>query len=160
MPSLRHLLWPLLAALPLGSLTAQPLPSSGGHPIDYAFDECMEQAEWQPSAMHECATAAESRWQEEVAQLTARLDRVLGREAREALETSDAAWQRALDADLALIDAYHAQLVDAELGDPALLPLSRQLHRNAVLEERALRLRRFLDGLEVLEVPDEVPSTP
>ncbi|MBB3329413.1 hypothetical protein BDK63_000253 [Halomonas campaniensis] len=160
MPSLRHLLWPLLACLPLESLTAQPLPSPGGHPIEYALDDCMEQGEWQPSVMRECAATAESRWQDEVAQLTARLAQVLGREAREALEASDDAWQRALDADLALIDAYHAQLVEAELGDPALLPLARQLHRNAVLEERALRLRRFLDGLEALEMPAEAPSAP
>lgn len=120
----------------------------------------MEEGDWQPVAMLACARAAEANWRDEVERLTERLAKVLGREAREALEVSDREWRRSFDADLALIDAYHAQLTEADLGEPEVQRLTRQFLRNALLEERAMSLQRLLDGLEVVEPSFDAPSSP
>ncbi len=106
--------------------------------------------------MLDCAKEAETAWEEEVVRLTERLSSVLGEEAREALEAADLAWQASRDADLAFIDAYHDQLEEAELGDPDLVMLSRQMHRNAGLEIRVSRLEHFLAGLE--DIPESIPD--
>lgn len=150
MPTLPKLACLLPILLPLMPLHAQPLTLSlneGGHDIAHEFDACLADVQWQPAPALNCARNAGARWEEEVERLGARLDKVLGREARLALESSRAAWEQGRAADLALVEAYHAQLAEAELGDPDLLPVSRQLHRNAVWEQRASYLRRLLDGL-------------
>lgn len=142
--------------LPLAGLHAQTLqlsPSGGAQAIALALEACMADAQWEPEPSLACARETESQWALEVERLDARLDKVLGREARLALEASTAAWQSTRGADLALVEAYHDQLVMAQLGDPALIPLSRQLHRNAVLEERAGFLQRLLEGLETSRPP-------
>ncbi len=149
MPTLRPLAYLLPMLLPLMPLHAQPLTlADGGHVIAHELDACLADAQWQPAPALVCAVNAETRWEEEVERLGARLDKVLGREARLALETSRAAWEQARTADLALVETYHGQLSEAGLGDPDLLPLSRQLHRNAVWKQRARYLQRLLDGLE------------
>ncbi len=151
MPILRPLACLLPMLLPLMPLHAQSLslsPAEGGHLIAHELDACLVDAQWQPAPALICARNAETRWKEEVERLGARLDKVLGREARLALETSRTAWEQGRAADLALVEAYHGQLAEAELGDPELLPLSRQLHRNAVWEQRARYLQRLLDGLD------------
>ena len=137
-------------------------PVSASHPIAHQIDGCMEEGNWLPEAMLACAEAAEPEWQAEVERLTARLASVLGSKAREALEASDRAWQASRNADLTFVGAYHAQLEEAELGDPELIPLARQLHRNAVLEVRVARLQRFLDGLEAIRetAPDDAAPSP
>ncbi len=142
-----------LLAMPVLAERAQMPSTLASHPIAHQLDGCMEEGEWLPEAMLACAEAAESQWRAEVERLTARLASVLGGEAREALEASDQAWQDSRDTDLAFVMAYHAQLEEAELGDPELIPLSRQLHRNAVLEVRVARLQRCLDGLEAIHEP-------
>jgi hypothetical protein len=140
-----------LLAIPGFADDAPPTASeSVSHPIAHRIDACIEEGGWQPDAMLSCARTAEEEWQEEVERLTERLSSVLGSEPREALEESDQAWQISRHADLAFIDAYHDQLVEAEVGDPELLPLTRQLHRNAVLESRVDLLQRFLSGLETM----------
>jgi hypothetical protein len=106
--------------------------------------------------MLECAKQAETAWEAEVVRLTERLSSVLGEQARETLEAADLAWQASHLAELAFIEAYHDQLVEAELGDPELLQLSRQMHRNAGLEIRVSRLENFLAGLE--DIPETVPD--
>lgn len=106
--------------------------------------------------MLDCAKEAETAWEEEVVRLTERLSSVLGEQAREALEAADLAWQASRNADLAFIDAYHDQLEEAELGDPDLVMLSRQMHRNAGLEIRVSRLEHFLAGLE--DIPESIPD--
>lgn len=151
MPIMRPLACLLLVLLPPMSLHAQPLAlpvSGGGQVIAHELDACLSDAQWQPEPALDCAREAGARWEEEVARLGDRLDKVLGREARLALETSRAAWEEGREADLTLVEAYHDQLAEANLGDPELLPLSRQLHRNAVWERRARYLQRLLDGLE------------
>ncbi len=151
MPILRPLACLMLILLPLMPLHAQPLslsPAEGGHVIAHELDACLVDAEWQPAPALVCARNVETRWEEEVERLGARLDKVLGREARLALERSRAAWEKGRAADLALVEAYHGQLAEAELGDPELHPLSRQLHRNVVWEQRARYLQRLLDGLD------------
>ncbi|MGM0638104.1 MAG: hypothetical protein ACQET4_07400 [Pseudomonadota bacterium] len=151
MPTLRSLACLLPIMLPLMPLYAQPLTLSlneGGHDIAHELDACLMDAQWQPAPALDCAKYAETRWQEEVERLDARLDKVLGRVARLALEVSRGTWEQAGAADLALVEAYHDQLAEAQLGDPELLPLSRQLHRNAVWEQRARYLKRLLDGLD------------
>lgn len=149
MPLLRPLACLLPLLLPLAPLHAQTLsPAGGGQVIAHELDACLAEAQWQPEPALVCAREAGIRWEEEVERLGARLDKVLGREARLALEASRAAWEQGREADLALVEAYHGQLAEAELGDPDLLPLSRQLHRNAVWEQRARYLQRLLEGLE------------
>lgn len=151
------LLW-----LPLMPLHAQPLPltvSAGGHLIAHELDACLAEAQGQPEPALRCARKAGGRWEEEVGRLGARLDKVLGREARLALEASRAAWESAREADLALVETYHGQLDESGLGDPELLPLSRQLHRNAVWEQRARYLQRLLDGLEE-RLPESARQAP
>ncbi|MCA1770097.1 MAG: hypothetical protein LC652_09195 [Halomonas sp.] len=158
MPTLRAFACLLPILLPLMPLHAQPLTlwlNEGGHDIAHELDACLVDAQWQPAPALDCAKNAETRWEAEVERLGARLDKVLGREARLALEISMAAWEQGREADLALVESYHAQLVEVQLGDPDLLPLSRQLHRNAVWEQRARYLRRLLDGLS--EPAREVP---
>src|SRR5690554_2640268 len=136
-------------------------PRAGGAPgLAPAFEACLAEAEWQPAPSLACAREAESRWAEEVERLGARLDKVLGREARLALEASVEAWQQARDADLALVEAFHDQLASAELGDRELIPLSRQLHRNAVLERRVQSLQRLLEGLEAVHQPAPAGAAP
>ncbi|GHE21606.1 hypothetical protein GCM10017767_21270 [Halomonas urumqiensis] len=130
------------------------------HPIAYRLDACMEEGEWEPEAALSCASEAQQAWQEEVKRLTERLDGVLGKEAREALELSDQAWRKSLDADLALVERYHEQLEEAELGESALLPVSRQLLRNRLLEARVMQLLRLLDGLASLVEEDETTTLP
>jgi hypothetical protein len=159
MPILRPLacLLPLLTLVPLH---AQALSSAGGgQHIAHELDACLAEAQWQSEPALTCAREAGVRWEEEVERLGARLDKVLGREARLALEASRAAWEAAREADLALIEVYHGQLAEARLGDPDLLPLSRQLHRNAVWEQRARYLQRLLEGLEE-QRPDPVRESP
>jgi hypothetical protein len=151
MPMLRSLACLLLVTLPAAMAVGQSLSVSssvGVQAIAHELDACMAEGEWLPEPSLACARHAEARWQEEVDRLAARLDKVLGREAREALEGSMVAWREGREADLALVEAYHDQLVAAELGDPELLLLSRQLHRNGVLEQRARYLQRLLEGLE------------
>lgn len=151
MSTLRPLACLLPVLLPLMPLHAQPLSlplSGGGQVIAHELDACLADAQWQPEPALGCARAAETRWKEEVERLGARLGKVLGGEARLALEASEVAWEQTREADLGLVEAYHGQLAEAELGDPDLLPLSHQLHRNAVWEQRARYLQRFLDGLE------------
>jgi hypothetical protein len=149
MPLLRPLACLLPLLLPLAPLHAQTLsPAGGGQVIAHELDACLAEAQWQPEPALVCAREAGIRWEEEVERLGARLDKVFGREARLALEASRAAWEQGREADLALVEAYHGQLAEAELGDPDLLPLSRQLHRNAVWEQRARYLQRLLEGLE------------
>ncbi|MGJ7457666.1 hypothetical protein ACR80S_01830 [Halomonas sp. MA07-2] len=162
MPILRPLACLLPALLPLMPLQAQPLPPplyGGGQVIAHELDACLSDAEWQPEPALGCAQEAEVRWEEEVERLGARLDKVLGREARLALEASRAAWEQGRAADLALVEAYHGQLAEAQLGDPDLLPLSRQLHRSAVWEQRARYLQRLLDGLEE-RLPEPIREAP
>ncbi|WP_416137831.1 hypothetical protein ACM26W_15285 [Halomonas sp. HK25] len=162
MPTLRPLACLLLVLPPLMPLHAQPLSlvlSGGGQVIAHELDACLSDAEWQPEPALACAREAETRWKEEVERLGARLDKVLGREARLALEASQAAWEQGREADLALVEAYHGQLAAAELGDLDLLPLSRQLYRNAVWEQRARYLQRLLDGLEE-RLSEPVQETP
>ncbi|MFY0992018.1 lysozyme inhibitor LprI family protein [Halomonas sp. C05BenzN] len=146
-----------LSAMPVQAERPMVPPGAASHPLAHQIDGCMEEGDWLPEAMLACAADAEPQWQEEVARLTARLASVLGAEAREALEASDLAWQASRDADLALVGAYHDQLEDAGLGDPDLIPLARQLHRNAVFEGRVGRLQRFLDGLEAVHDVAEPP---
>lgn len=147
--SLRVLL-PSVWMLALSLAAVGDAPSRAGHAIAYELDDCMEQVEWRPEEGLACARTAEEQWRAEVERLTARLGSVLGSEAREALREADLAWQQSRDADLALIEAYYAQLEAAQLGEPELLPLARQLHRNALFEARVDQLRRLLDGLESL----------
>lgn len=129
---------------------------SASHPIALQLDSCMAEYQSHSQDMLECAREAEVAWEEEVVRLTERLSSVLGEEAREALESADLAWQASRNADLAFIDAYHDQLKEAELGDPELVLLSRQMHRNAGLEIRVSRLENFLAGLE--DIPDTIPD--
>jgi len=160
MPILRPLACLLPLLLPLVPLHAQTLsPAGGGQVIAHELDACLAEAQWQPEPALACAREAETRWEEEVERLGARLDKVLGREARLALEASRAAWEQGREADLALVEVYHGQLAEARLGDPDLLPLSRQLHRNAVWEQRARYLQRLLEGLEE-QRPDPVREGP
>lgn len=152
-----------LLLLPLATLDAQSLhhpPGGGEQGIALALEACMADAQWQPAPSLACAREAESRWADEVERLDARLDKVLGREARLALEASVEAWQQARDADLALVEAFHDQLASAELGDRELIPLSRQLHRNAVLERRVQSLQRLLEGLEAVHQPAPAGAAP
>lgn len=152
-----------LLLLPLATLDAQSLhhpPGGGEQGIALALEACLAEAEWQPAPSLACAREAESRWADEVERLGARLDKVLGREARLALEASVEAWQQARDADLALVEAFHDQLASAELGDRELIPLSRQLHRNAVLERRVQSLQRLLEGLEAVHQPAPAGAAP
>lgn len=130
--------------------------ASASHPIALQLDSCMAESQSHSQGMLECAREAEVAWEEEVVRLTERLSSVLGEEAREALEAADLAWQASRNADLTFIDAYHDQLEEAELGDPELVLLSRQLHRNAGLEIRVSRLENFLAGLE--DIPDTLPD--
>ncbi|MCH4562490.1 lysozyme inhibitor LprI family protein [Halomonas sp. EGI 63088] len=151
-----------LLAVPALAERVKAPPAPASHPIAHRIDGCMEEGDWLPESMLACAEAAEPQWQDEVERLTARLASVLGGEAREALEASDLAWQASRDADLAFIEAYHAQFEEAELGDPELIPLARQLHRNAVFEVRVDRLQRLLDGLEAVHETapgDDEPSS-
>ncbi|MBS9402777.1 DUF1311 domain-containing protein [Halomonas sp. TRM85114] len=129
---------------------------SNSHPIALQLDSCMAESPSGSRGMLDCAKEAEAAWEEEVERLTERLSSVLGEEAREALESSDLAWRASHDADLTFIDAYHDQLEEAELGDPELVMLSRQIHRNAGLEIRVSRLENFLAGLE--DIPDTIPE--
>lgn len=126
------------------------------HPIELETDSCMESGNWTTQAMRDCASEAQSAWNEEIERLASVLERVLGGEAVEALEQAQAAWRTSRDADFELIGAYHAELYRAELGGGTLGPLSEQLHRNAVLRDRALQLQRYLDALEELNPPEEV----
>lgn len=159
MPILRPLAC-LLLLFPLVPLHAQTLsPAGGGQTIAHELDACLAEAQWLSEPALACAREAGVRWEEEVERLGARLDKVLGREARLALEASRAAWEEGREADLALVEAYHGQLAEARLGDPDLLPLSRQLHRNAVWEQRARYLQRLLEGLEE-QRPDPVRESP
>ncbi|MDN3521699.1 lysozyme inhibitor LprI family protein [Halomonas ramblicola] len=151
----------LLICFCLAFPATAPLAQStdDGRQIAHALHGCMEAAEDRPREMLACAEQAESRWREEVEHLTGRLDKSLGGEARDALEASREAWMVSHEADLALVDAYHDQLIAAELGEPAMLRLSRQLHRNALLETRADYLRRLLEGLGTLPDPTDPSPT-
>ncbi len=155
--SFPRLLICLCMVLPATGPLAQPTASGDGRQIAHALHGCMEAAEDRSREMLACAEQAESRWREEVERLSGRLDKALGGEARDALEASREAWMASHAADLALVDAYHDQLIAAELGEPAMLRLSRQLHRNALLERRADYLRRLLEGLGTL--PDPIDTS-
>ncbi|QTF92042.1 lysozyme inhibitor LprI family protein [Halomonas sp. BM-2019] len=162
MPMLRRLACLLLVSLPSTMALGQSLafsPSAGAQTIAYELEACMAEGEWLPEPSLACARRAEASWEEEVDRLAARLDKVLGREARQALEVAMTAWREGREADLALVESYHDQLEAAELGDPELLHLSRQLHRNGVLEQRARYLQRLLEGLETLQ-PDRHQEAP
>jgi hypothetical protein len=142
-----------LALIGGGTVAAEP-PASHGIPLE--MEACMAEAESHVAASLACAEHAETAWRDAVERLSARLASTLGRDSRDALETADEAWQASRDAELAFIDAYHTQLEEAELGDPALLPLARQWQRNAVFEARVAHLERFLEGLE--SIPEAVPE--
>ncbi|MFC3286201.1 lysozyme inhibitor LprI family protein [Litchfieldella rifensis] len=125
------------------------------HPIELKADSCMEEGNWTTQAMRECAAQAHKDWEDEIERLTTTLERVLGSEAREALVAAQEAWQVSRDADYDFIAAYYAELSQAELGSGTLWPLAEQMHRNAVLQDRANQLQRYLDALEELEAPAE-----
>ncbi|EPC01062.1 hypothetical protein L861_10845 [Litchfieldella anticariensis FP35 = DSM 16096] len=131
---------------------AAPEPEAS-HPIEHKTDSCMEEGDWTTQAMHECAAQAHDDWEEEIQRLTMMLERVLGSEAREALSDAQEAWRSSRDADFAFISAYYAQLYRAELSGGTLGPLAEQLFRNAVLQDRANQLQRYLDALEELQAP-------
>ncbi|GGY04665.1 hypothetical protein GCM10007160_35400 [Litchfieldella qijiaojingensis] len=147
----------LVGWTPLGMAQDEDTASTpeASHPIEYQADSCMEEGGWTTQAMRECAAQAHDDWEAEIQRLTTMLKRVLGSEAREALAVSQEAWEASRDADFAFIAAYHVELYRAELGSGSLGPLGEQLHRNAVLKDRALQLQRYLDGLEELEAPPE-----
>ncbi|MBD3895629.1 DUF1311 domain-containing protein [Halomonas sp. ML-15] len=150
----------LMFAAPLAGLAqAEPPPTRGSHPIDHKTDSCMEEGDWQTPAMQACASDAYDDWQDEVERLASRLSGRLGSEARQALDAAQQQWELSRDADFAFIAAYYADLQHAEEGyidDEAWAegdtpwPLAEQLRRNAVLEDRAYQLQRYLDGLEEL----------
>ena len=151
----------LLLAAPLAAVAEEePPPARGSHPIDHQTDSCMEEGEWRTPAMLACAADAYDDWQAEVERLASRLSGRLGSEARDALELAQQQWALSRDADFAFIAAYYADLKHAEEGyvDEASRadagdtpwPLAEQLRRNAVLEDRAHQLQRYLDGLEEL----------
>lgn len=158
---IRHTFGMLLMAAPMAGLAqGEAAPIRGSHPIDLKTDSCMEEGEWRPPAMLECAAGAYDDWQAEVERLASRLSGRLGSEAREALDVAQQQWQLSRDADFAFIAAYYADLQHAEEGyadDETLAvagdtpwPLAEQLRRNAVLEDRVYQLQRYLDGLEEL----------
>ena len=152
---------PLLVALALlcGPLLAQSEPSARVDTLRHELHACLVEAGEDLDAMLACAETAEAGWREQVQRLTGRLDRALGEEAREALALSEQAWETSREADLRLMAAYHAQLLEAELGMPGMLELSHQLQRNAVLEARAGLLLRLLEGLGSLPDPGLPPSS-
>lgn len=127
------------------------------HPIELKADSCMEEGNWTTQAMRECAAQAHEDWEAEVERVKTTLERALGSEAREALAAAQETWQVSRDADYDFIAAYYAELSRAELGSGTLWPLAEQLHRNAVLQDRAHQLQRYLDALEELEAPAETP---
>lgn len=140
-------------------LLAQSDPATQVESLQHELQACLVEAEEALDAMLACADTAEAGWREQVERLRGRLDRALGEEAREALALSDQAWQASREADLALMEAYHAQLQELELGMPGMLELSHQLQRNAIFEARANLLLRLLDGLGSLPDPDLPPSS-
>lgn len=152
----------LLANTPVLAL-GEALPMQVGHTIEHKMDSCMEEGEWASQAMFECAEIAHGDWQEEVERLESRLAGRLGSDTREALETAQHHWEASRDTDFAFITTYYA---DLQRADPAedddaageqLWPLAEQLRRNAVLEDRASQLQRYLNGLEELpHRPDQV----
>lgn len=148
----------MIGWIPFGIAYAEedtsPMPPAS-HPIEHKVDSCMEEGDWTTQAIQECTEQAHDDWEEEIERLTMTLERVLGSEAREALENAQLAWEESRDADYAFIAAYHAELQRAELGDDSLAPLAEQLHRNNVLQDRALQLQRYLEGLEELRVPED-----
>lgn len=148
----------LIGWLPFGVVHAEEEPSPmppASHPIEHKSDSCMEEGDWTTQAIQACTEQAEEDWEEEIERLTQTLERVLGGEAREALKTAQATWEESRDADYDFITAYHAELQRAELSEDALAPLAEQLHRNNVLQDRALQLQRYLEGLEELRAPEE-----
>ncbi|APX94076.1 hypothetical protein BWR19_14670 [Halomonas sp. 1513] len=150
----------LLAAPVAGLAQGEAPPTRGSHPIDHKTDSCMEEGEWHTPAMLACASDAYDDWQTEVERLVSRLSGRLGSEAREALALAQQQWELSRDADFAFVAAYYADLQYAEEGyvddetraaaGDTPWPLAEQLRRNAVLEDRAYQLQRYLDGLEEL----------
>lgn len=151
----------VLAALALigEPLLAQSDPSAQVESLQHELHACLVEAEEDLDAMLACADTAEAGWREQVERLTGRLDRALGEEARDALVLSEQAWQASREADLTLMEAYHAQLQEVELVMPGMLELSHQLQRNAIFEARANLLLRLLDGLGSLPDPELPPSS-
>nr|WP_163502323.1 lysozyme inhibitor LprI family protein [Halomonas socia] len=158
----------LLLAAPLAVVAEdESPPTRGSHPIDHKTDSCMEEGEWRTPAMLACAADAYDDWQAEVERLASRLSGRLGNEARDALELAQQQWALGRDADFAFIAAYYADLKHAEEGyaddearaDAGDTPwsLAEQLRRNAVLEDRAYQLQRYLDGLEELPGRTRLP---
>lgn len=150
--------WLSLLGVAVTPAQAEPVtmvPAQGSHAIDLEIDSCLEAVDWLPELMLDCAEAAEQKWQAEVERLTDRLASVIGSEARDALEVSDALWQSSRDAELKFIDAYHRQLEEAELGNPQMRGLSVQMYRNEVVKMRVERLQSFLAGLERMPVPHQ-----
>lgn len=153
----------VLASSVVQSEETDPVPTSS-HLIEHKTDSCMEEGGWSGAAMRECAVLAYDDWQAEIERLETRLARRLGSDAREALEHAQRQWEQGRDADLAFVAAYYSDLRragpppdDAEAEDDAqgsLWPLAEQLRRNAVLEDRARQLQRYLDGLEELGRPE------
>ncbi|SDL29793.1 Protein of unknown function [Franzmannia pantelleriensis] len=166
--AIRHSIGILLLAAPMTGLAqGEAPPTRGSHPIDLKADSCMEEGEWHTPAMLDCAADAYDDWQAEVERLASRLSGRLGGEARDALALAQQQWALARDADFAFIAAYYADLQHAEegyaddetremIGDTP-WPLAEQLRRNAVLEDRAYQLQRYLDGLEELPGRSSLP---
>ncbi|MEQ5802889.1 lysozyme inhibitor LprI family protein [Halomonas sp. H10-9-1] len=146
-------------ALFVEPLLAQSAPSAQLESLQHKWHACLVEAEEELEAMLACADTAEAGWREQVERLTGRLGRALGEESREALALSEQAWQASREADLTLLEAYHAQLQEVELGRPGMLELSHRLQRNAIFEARANLLLRLLDGLGSLPAPELPPSS-